>query len=205
MQTFPMWGIEMKYAGVKRRTRQAGGAAVEFAVVLIIFLMIIFGMLELARVEYLMNTLTEVTRRAAAAATNVNFNDNAALKKIQASAVFRTSAGPLALGEPVTADNVKIDYLSVEAGTLELKHVTALPACPARSHWNCMNDRNGDSCIRFVRARVCQSMDGAGNCQPMSYQAVFPFLDLSAWQIPIAETIVPAGSLGNDIGTMPCF
>jgi hypothetical protein len=195
----------MRYAGVKRRIRQAGGAAVEFAGVLIIFLMIIFGMLELARVEYLMNTLTEVTRRAASAATNTNFNDTDALKNIQANAVFRTSAGPLAFGAPVTADNVKIDYLSVQEGTLELKHMTALPACPARSHWNCMNDRNGDSCIRFVRARVCASMDGAGNCQPMSYQAVFPFLDLSAWQVPIAETIVPVGSLGNIPGTLPCF
>ena len=195
----------MKYAGVKRGTRQAGVAAIEFAGVVLVFLMIIFGMLELARVEYLMNTLTEVTRRAAAKATNVNFNDGDALKNIQADAVFRATAGPLVLGDPVTADNVKIDYLSVQEGTLELKHITALPACPARSHWNCMNDRNGDSCIRFVRARICESMDGAGNCQPMSYQAVFPFLDLSAWRIPIAETIVPAGSLGNNIGTLPCF
>ena len=194
----------MKYAGVKRRSHQAGGAAVEFAVIVVVFLAIIFGTMELARVEYLTNTLMEVTRRAAAAAANADFKSETALQSIQADAVFRTSTGPLALGTPVTADNVKIDYLSVSPGTLDLKHVTSLPACPARNQWNCIADRNGDSCIRFVRARVCDSMDGAGNCQPLPYQALFPFFNLSGWHIPIAETIVPAGSLGYSVGTIPC-
>ena len=194
----------MGYAILKGRTRQAGVAAVEFSLVVIIFLTIIFATLELARVEYLMNTLMEVTRRAAAAAANANFKDTTALQAIQAQAVFRTSAGPLALGTPVTADNVTIDYLSVSKDTLDLQHMTSLPSCPARNRWNCTADPNGDNCIRFVRARVCASMDDAGNCQPLSYQQLFPFFDLSGWHIPVAETIVPAGSLGYTVGSMPC-
>ena len=194
----------MGYAILKGRTRQAGVAAVEFSLVVLIFLTIIFATLELARVEYLMNTLMEVTRRAAAAAANANFKDTTALQDIQAQAVFRTSAGPLALGTPVTADNVTIDYLSVSKDTLDLQHMTSLPSCPARNRWNCTADPNGDNCIRFVRARVCASMDDAGNCQPLSYQQLFPFFDLSGWHIPVAETIVPAGSLGYTVGSMPC-
>lgn len=203
MQMYRTWGTEMKYAGVKKRTHQAGVAAVEFALVVIIFLTLIFGTIELARIEYLMNTLMEVTRRAAAGAANVSFKDSTAVQGIQANAVFRSSAGPLALGVPVTSDNVKIDYLSVSSA-LNLQHVTALPSCPARNRWNCVADPHADNCIRFVRARVCASMDDAGNCQPLSYQKLFPFFDLSGMTIPIAETIVPAGSLGYTVGSMPC-
>jgi hypothetical protein len=185
----------MKRVAFKVRTRQAGGVAVEFSLVAIIFFTVVFGTLELARWEFLLNTLQEVTRRAAAAAANADFSDTA-LQKVQADAVFRNSVGPLALGDPVTAENVTIDYLSVSNTNWDLKHVSARPACPARSQLNCMTDPHADNCIRFVRARVCKSMDAAGNCTPLSYQMVFPFLDLSGVNLPTSETIVPVGSLG---------
>jgi hypothetical protein len=195
----------MKYAGVKRRTHQAGVAAVEFSIVVTVFLVLVFATLELARVEYLLNTLVEVTRRAAAGAANVSFKDTTALQRVQADAVFRNSAGPLALGDPVTAANVTIDYLSVSTSPLDFKHVTELPSCPAQNRLNCVTDPHADNCIRFVRARVCASMDGTGNCQPLSYQSLFPFFDLSRMRIPIAETIVPAGSLGfTPTDSTPC-
>jgi hypothetical protein len=186
------------------KIHQTGVAAVEFSLVVIIFLTLVFATLELARVEYLVNTLMEVTRRAAANATNVDFNDTTALQRVQADAVFRNSSGPLVLGDPVTAANVVIDYLSVDKTTMDLKHVSALPSCPAQNRWNCVADPNADNCIRFVRARVCASADGSGNCQPLSYQMMFPFFDLSGMSLPAAETIVPAGALGYKVGSMPC-
>jgi hypothetical protein len=193
----------MGYLDMRRRARQKGVAAVEFSLVVMVFLIIIFATLELARIEYLLNTVMEVTRRATAAAANVSFKDTAALKAIQAEAVFRSSSGPLALGDPVTADNVMIDYLSVSKDTLDFQHMTTLPSSPARNRWNCIADPNGDNCIRFVRARVCESMDDSGNCKPLAYQQLFPFFDLSGWHLPVAETIVPAGSLGYTVGSMP--
>lgn len=194
----------MKYQGIKKQARQAGTAAVEFAIIVIVFLVLVFATLELARVEYLVNTLMEVTRHAAADAANVSFKDTAALQRIQAEAVFRNSAGVLPLGLPVTSDHVTIDYLSLSKDTLDLKHVTSLPSCPERNRWNCVVDSNADNCIRFVRARICESMDDTGSCQPLTYQKVFPFLNLSGMQITTAETIVPAGSLGYTVGAMPC-
>lgn len=194
----------MRPAPFKIRTRQSGVAAVEFSLVAIIFFTVVFATLELARIEFLLNTLEEVTRRAAAAAANVDYTDTAAMQKLQADAVFRNSSGPLALGDPVTSDNVKIDYLSVSKATWDLKHMSTLPACPAGNRSNCMTDPAGDNCIRFVRARVCASMDEAGNCTPLSYKKVFPLLDLSGMKVPSAETIVPAGSLGAPVGSIPC-
>lgn len=194
----------MERTAFKGRTRQAGSVAIEFTLVAIIFFTVVFATLELARIEYLLNTLEEVTRRAAAAASNVDYRDAEALKKVQADAVFRDSPGPLALGDPVTANNVKIDYLSVSNATWDLKHMTTLPACPAGNRSNCMSNPHADNCIRFVRARVCASVDDGGNCTLLPYQSVFPFLNLSGMKLPSAETIVPAGSLGAVIGALPC-
>lgn len=191
----------MRWVPFKVPTRQAGTAAVEFALIAVIFFTVIFGTLELARWEFVLNTLQEVTRRAAAAAANADFSDTA-LEKVQAHAVFRSSLGPLAFGHPVTAENVAIDYLSVSNTNWDLKRVSALPACPALSQLNCMTNPHADNCIRFVRARVCESMDAAGNCTPLPYQMVFPFLDLSGVKLPTSETIVPAGSLGATAGSM---
>jgi Flp pilus assembly protein TadG len=194
----------MKRGALKGRTRQTGSVAVEFALVALIFFTVVFATLELARMEFLLNTLEEVTRRAAAAAANVDYRDTAALQKIQADAVFRTSSGPLALGTPVTSDNVKIDYLSVSKTTWDVSHMSTLPACPAGNRLNCTTDPDADNCIRFVRARVCASMDNAGNCTALPYRMMFPFLDLSGMKLPSAETIVPAGTLGATAGAMPC-
>lgn len=194
----------MERGACKGRTRQAGTVAIEFALVAIIFFTAVFATLELARMEFLLNTLGEVTRRAATAAANVDYRDATALRKVQTDAVFRNSSGPLALGTPVTSDNVKIDYLSVSRATWTLNHMSSLPACPAGNRLNCTTDPNADNCIRFVRARVCASMDGDGNCDTLPYQMAFPFLDLSGIKLPSSETIVPAGTLGATAGAMPC-
>lgn len=194
----------MKRGALKGRTRQAGSVAVEFALVGIIFFTVVFATLELARMEFLLNTLEEVTRRAAAAAANVDYRDTTALQKVQTDAVFGTSSGTLALGDPVTSDNVKIDYLSVSRTTWDVNHISTLPACPASNRLNCTTDPNANNCIRFVRARVCESMDNAGNCKKLPYRMVFSFLDLTGMKLPSAETIVPAGTLGATPGAMPC-
>ena len=47
----------------------------------------------LARMEFLLNTLEEVTRRTASAAANVDYRDAAAIQNVEAQAVFRTSSG----------------------------------------------------------------------------------------------------------------
>ena len=162
-----MWRIDMKRGVFEGRTRESGSVAIEFSLIAIVFFTVVFATLELARMEFLLNTLEEVTRRAAAAAANVDYRDTTALQKVRTDAVFRTSSGPLALGTPVTSENVKIDYLSVSTATWSLNHMSTLPACPAGNRLNCTTNPDADNCIRFVRARVCASMDGDGNCETL--------------------------------------
>jgi hypothetical protein len=192
-----------------RKLRQTGVAAVEFAIVAVIFLTFVFGLLEVIRVMYVINTLQEVTRRAASGAAITDFHDDSALTRIRANAVFRDTPGPLLLADPITDANVTIEYLSVSKGSdgsMSLKPITSLPSCPARNRLNCLSDPYGGSCIRAVRARVCASSDTSGGCTPVGYKSLFSIIGLgpAISELLTAPTIVPAGSLGYNVGSMPC-
>lgn len=184
---------------VNKPSRQRGAAAVEFALVAMIFLTLLFGIFELARSMYLFNTLKEVTRRAANAAANVDFRDQASLEQVRRHAIFRNDAGALLLGDPVTDQSVQIDYLAVTrdaGGKLSLAPIaiSALPSGVACNRVTCMRDPNDSTCVRFVRARICMAGDG-GTCQPHQYQAFFSLLNLH-FALPTSPTLVPAESLG---------
>ena len=186
--------------------RQAGAAAVEFAIVAIVFFMLMFGILELARSMYLFNALQDVTARAANAASHVDFHDASRLDTVRQDAIYRSGPGTLLLGDPVTDANVRIDYLAATRGsdgTLALTPIpaTALPSSPARNRAICMGDPNDSTCIRFVRARICRSATG-DSCAALRYQTVFPFITLPL-NLPTAPTVVSANSLGFVHGMLP--
>jgi hypothetical protein len=187
----------------KLRKHQLGTSGVEFAVLVVVFMALVFGILELARAMYLMNTLQEVTRRAAALAVNNNF-DNATVGKIRSASLFADQDGNLLLGAPVTTQHIKIEYLALEKNGSSLDLVPAtMPACPAQNRLNCLANPYSDTCIRFVRVRVCDP-NGAGSCDAVPYQQLFPFVNLSLMRLPRSTTIAPAQSLGYTVGSMPC-
>jgi hypothetical protein len=200
-------------SGIKnasRRSRpdlsgQTGTAAVEFALVAIIFLTIVFGVMELARAVYVVNTLFEVTRRAAQTAAKTSF-DNEAKLLIQQKAIFRTSSGPLLFGDPVRDDHIHIDYMSLQAGAggaLTPQPILSgnMPASPANNRLICLANPNAAQCIRLVRVRVCATAD-ANSCTPVRYESMFPLIDLP-FDLPTATTIVMAETLGFTEGMLP--
>jgi len=185
--------------------RQAGGAAVEFALVVLIFLTLIFGTMELARAMYICNTLQEVTRRAAALAANADFSDADAMDRVRAQAVFRTSPGFLMFAQPVTDAHIKIDYLAVTPGGAGLVTMPisagSLPANPEHNQEICTGDPNSADCIRLVRVRVCLPGSGAG-CDPVPYQSIVSLVPIP-FPLPLATTIVTAETLGRSAGLPP--
>ncbi|WP_307164885.1 TadE family protein [Massilia sp. WF1] len=56
---------------------QNGTAAVEFAILALLFFTLVFGIIEVSRLLFVYNTLQEVTRRAVAAAVHVYPYDTA--------------------------------------------------------------------------------------------------------------------------------
>lgn len=165
-----------------------------------LFLLLVYLVLETARASYLMNTVVAVTQRAARAAAVTDFTDGVAMDKVRQWAIFRTSAGPLALGGAIDQTYVRIDYLSLGPSGARLP-VTVLPACPQENLVNCIDDPHGASCIRFVRARLC--LPGAGaDCAPVPYAPLLPGLaslfSRAGVSVPmgVAATVTPAASLG---------
>jgi hypothetical protein len=190
------------------RSRYHGGAyVVEFALIIPLFLLAIFGVLEVSRAIYLFNTLEDVTRHVADLAANTNFADENAKDAIRQTSIFRTSPGALILGSPITDAHIRIDYLAaVRAGdnSMTLTEIPAgsLPACPTRNRIICLNNPNDPSCIRFVRVRMCDPSD-TSECTGITYKTIVPLVDL-ALTIPPMMTITPAETLGFTPGMATC-
>lgn len=186
---------------------ETGAVIVEFAMVLLVFLMLAFGVMELARLMYMFNTLQEVTRHAATLASKTDFTNEAAKSAVRQAAIFRTSPGPLMLGAPITDAHIRIDYLSLvqSGGNLTMTPIPTsnLPACSANNRVTCTKDRNDPVCIRFVRVRICDPgiLDA---CARVPYQTLASIISLPV-NLPIAQKIVPAESLGFGPGMAPCL
>lgn len=190
---------------LRQRTRQAGLAAVEFGIVMFVFLSLLFGVLEITRAMYLFNTLQEVTRHAASLAVNSDFSDPGAMNTVRQNALFRNTSGMLALGDPVSDAHVQIEYLWIpRTGTslsMEVISPGMMPSNPARNKVNCAADLNSNNCIRLVRVRVCVP-NGAGQCDRIPYKLLFPMVELPL-TLPAATTIRPAQTLGFTDGMVP--
>lgn len=205
-----MWATNLPAVASIRRSRrfaQNGTVAVEFALVVILFFTLVFGIIEIARIMYMYNTLAEVTRSAARAAANIDFADAAALDTARQRAVFRNSPGVLPFGDPITDQHIRIDYLSLarqSSGAIAMTPIPAgfLPNCPSQNRHNCLADPYGGSCIRLVRVRVCNNPSGA-ECDPVQYQTLFPFTNLGV-ALPTSTTIVSAETLGYRPGDPLC-
>lgn len=183
--------------------RQRGAVVVELALVLGLFLLLTLSTIEIARMMYVFNTAQDITRRAARAAALSDFSDSAAMASVRNGALFRTDAGALPLVSSLRTENVRIEYLSMDASGA-LVPVTPLPACPLQNVVNCTDNLNGPSCIRFVRASICAS--GASACTPLPYRTLSGLgPGLNQLVVPTAATVVKAETLGYRQGVNTCL
>jgi len=177
---------------------QAGTAAVEFALVAIIFFTFVFGVIELARLLFVFNTLHEVTRRAAAAAVNVYPRDTNGTDRVRQNAIFRSSPGGLMLANPITDRDIRLEYLRFDLSVIPQ---TSWPSDAGTNRQICMMNPRAPTCIRFVQVRVCDPAE-TGQCNRVRSQLLLSLIDM---RVPFhqATTIVPVESLGYVPGTTP--
>lgn len=178
--------------------KQRGVAAIEFALVGVIFFVLFFGIVELARVLYICNTLQEVTRRGAALAVNTDFSNDTAMQKVREQAIFRASEGGLVFGDPVTDKHVRIDYLSVPANAGTPVSAT-MPDNPRDNRVNCTSNPNAANCIQLVRVRICGSDSAGASCTPVPYRRMFSLIPI-AFSLPDSTTIAKIETLGAPPG-----
>lgn len=179
--------------GCLRNGRQRGVSAVEFAIIATLFFTLLLGIMEFGRFMYLWNTVQEVTRKAAREAAVRDFTTD--VPAIQHEAIFQTGS-TVTVGLPgggeVTNLQVAIQYLNA-AGT-----PIAAADMPGSSSDNigfCLSN-NATSCIRFVKASICNLQNDGVTCNSVSYSpmiSLFPFLAIN---IPRSSVVMPAESLG---------
>lgn len=201
-----MSAINRSPSALPQPKKQRGVAAVEFALLVFVFLAFVFSIIELARIMYLYNTLQEVTRRAATAAASANFQDEAELDRIRYFSILRNEPGELPVGAPITDQHVRIEYLALVRnadGSLTLTRIApgVLPADPAANRQICHANPNAATCVRLVRAQICNP-GVAGTCEPVQYQMLFPLISFGL-PLPRATTTATAESLGYTPGQVP--
>lgn len=189
-----------------RRGKQHGVAAVEFALVALVFFLLFFGIVEVARAMYIINTLQEVTRRAAAFAANADFSKEAIMQEVRERAIFRDSPGYLVFAEPVTDRHIAIDYMWIQktGNSMSMMPIPSgsLPASPEINFANCQGNPYSENCIRLVRVRVCETAS-ANECEPVGYRNLVSLVPFT-FGLPASVTVVPAETLGLPAGVPPC-
>lgn len=185
--------------------RRAGGAlTVELALCMFIFLAMMLGTMEVARALFVVNTVQEVTRQAARAAAVTDFSLAENIAALKRRALFRDNDGPLVLMPNLGPAQLRIEYLRANGDVIP---VASMPSCPLVNLRNCTQDPSGQSCIRFVRARICAEADGA--CTRLPLQTMTKLMDDWAelsMTVPVAATLVKAESLGHRPGAKDnCF
>jgi len=131
---------------------QEGTTTVEFAIVGLLLFMVLFAVIEFGRALFVMNTLTEATRRGARMAAVCPVGDT----KPASVAVFDVGGGKSAVVYGLTTANVLIEYLDANANTI---------ASPTTNF----------SAIRYVRASI------VGFSLPLAIPTLLPTLPMSGF------------------------
>jgi hypothetical protein len=172
---------------------QRGAAAVEFAIVCMVLLTMVFGSMEVSRMVFLWNTMTEVTSALARSAAMTKFSDTTMKDTLRRQAIFVDSAAQkMPLGGDITYDYLRIDYLH-EDGTPVAQG--DLPICQIQNVVNCLNDPGSNSCVRFVRVRLCKP---GTDCVHVPYTTMIslPAMDGLNIDMPWFTAVVPLEAQG---------
>jgi len=161
--------------------RQGGVAAVEFAIISLLFFTILFAILEFGRMLYVYNTMQEVTRRGARAAVVRWINQEAAVRSI---ALFGGTSLPA--GAEVTQANITIAYLTKDGTEIAEGE---RPADPSGNFSACASAIELPKCIYSVRV----SIDGV-TYSPMV--SLFSFLNIG---LPTSVVTMHAESMGFEL------
>ncbi len=171
------------------QVNQRGVAALEFALVVVPFFLLLLGVIEFGRLMYLWNTVQEVTRSAARQAVVTDFTNTSAIAQLKQVAVFRSNAGTLPAATEVSDVMVNITYLQSDGATA----VAPMPTDPGDNISACLDVTRASSCIKFVQVQVCTGSP----CGPVTFQPMVGlFSYLGALTIPVSTVRMPAESLG---------
>jgi hypothetical protein len=169
---------------------QHGAAAVEFALVAMVFFLLLLGILEFGRLFYLWNTVQEVTRHAAREAVVRWTSDMSAIQREAIFAGGTTGTVTLPAGPELSNASVGIRYLSGYDPSTGIGTVASpAPSSPEDNMAACLDAARGSSCIRYVEVSI----------SGVSYQPLDGLFDFLAIPLPESTVVMPAESMGYSL------
>ena len=96
------------------KQRQMGLTSVEFAIIGSIVFVVLFGVIEMGRALFVVNTLAEATRRGARMAAVCPVGSGAPAS----AAVFDNGSGSSSVVNGLTTGNIEVDYLDLNGNVL---------------------------------------------------------------------------------------
>jgi len=118
-------------------TRQTGATTVEFALVMLMFLMVLFGIMDFSRLLYTWNTANEVAREGARyAVVCADPSSNArVLAKMQALMPDITASNITVVWEPAGCSAASCEAVTVSLTGVRFKWISPLPGTVGQPAW----------------------------------------------------------------------
>ena len=118
-------------------TRQSGATTVEFALVMLLFLPIVFGIMDFARLLYMWNTANEVAREGAryAVVCADPSSNTRVLAKMQALMPDITATNITVAWEPLGCTAATCEAVRVSLTGLKFQWVSPLPGSVGMAAW----------------------------------------------------------------------
>ncbi|MCQ4299418.1 pilus assembly protein [Pseudomonas songnenensis] len=152
------------------RVRQHGAYTVEFAIVGLLFFVLLFGVLEMGRLLFTVNALNESARRGARLAAVCNIQDPRILRRAIFNDADQSGTSPL-IGNLETS-HLRLVYLNQDGAQV---------ASPADT-----NGVTGYRAIRYVQLRI----------EGFPFELLIPTLQLVI-TLPTFQSTLPRESLGR--------
>lgn len=169
--------------------KQHGVSAIEFALVAVILLALLFGIVEFGRLLFSINSAQEITRRAARAQVVKWVTAQAAVRN---TAVLRPgSTGTVHFpGSPdITSAHVGLRFYNTYPDAVAGGTGITTFVSPEDNVDKCLlGDPN---CINYVRATLTKA-DGS----PLDFQVLAAYMPAGLFPIPVSTVIMPAEALG---------
>jgi Flp pilus assembly protein TadG len=186
-----MRNAAMTQRHLRASRRQCGASAVEFAFLAVILFTLLFGIVEFSRLFFNINSVQEVTRRAAREQAVRWVADGDIVRR---SAMLQPDGSGVAIypgAIDITSDRVQLGfYNTFSDAASETNPITYSGSATAQANLgNCLT--GSSNCIRFVRASLNEA-DGT----LVNFNVLTPFMPSTVFPLPDSTVIMPAEALG---------
>lgn len=179
----------MTHNDIHSSHRQRGASAIEFAFIVAIFLTLLFGIVEFGRLFFNINSVQEVTRRAAREQVVRWVSATDAVQRIAVLQPGSTGTVYYPGAIDITNELVQLSFHTSYPNAVSGTNATGLTTPQANLNSCLLGNAN---CIRFVRARL---RDGAALAD---FNVLAPYLPFVGNVVPLPDStvIMPAEALG---------